>query len=184
MKHRAFTLVEICISILLASIIIYALTRLLTKGMETSTKGAAHLTNVQSTAILLSQIEDDIQRAIDLSAMDPGSAEPSAKVDILEESGSGLTQTSIIYEREPAGRGMIRKRAPRAGAPEEHTFCRDLMLLDNAFTRVDLPDNRMGFRVYLKVGTPPKGTEIFEVSRFIYCTNHASNSVLTGWQAW
>ncbi|HNW36968.1 MAG TPA: hypothetical protein PKM25_18660, partial [Candidatus Ozemobacteraceae bacterium] len=74
MNRRAFTLVEICISVLLASIIIYAVTRLLSKGMETSTKGAAHLTNVQSTAILLSQIEDDIQRAVDLSAMGPGAA--------------------------------------------------------------------------------------------------------------
>ncbi len=184
MNRRAFTLVEICISVLLASIIIYAVTRLLSKGMETSTKGAAHLTNVQSTAILLSQIEDDIQRAVDLSAMGPGAAEPSAKIDILEESPAGLTQAAIIYEREPTGRGMTRKRAPKTGTPEEHTFCRDLMVLDNAFTRVDLPDNRMGFRVYLKIGTPPKGTEFFEVNRFIYCSNHASNSVLTGWQAW
>ncbi|HEY9069562.1 MAG TPA: hypothetical protein VIV61_04855 [Candidatus Ozemobacteraceae bacterium] len=182
MKRRAFTLVEIAVSVLLASIIIYAVTRLLSKGMETSTKGAAHLTNVQSTAILLSQMEDDIQRAVDLSSMAPGAEEASAKVEILEESSAGLTEASIIYEREPSGRGMTRKRAPKSGSPEEHTYCRDLMILENKFTRLDLPGSRMGFRVYLKVGTFPKGTEVFEVNRFISCTNHASNTLMTGWQ--
>ncbi|HOY67010.1 MAG TPA: prepilin-type N-terminal cleavage/methylation domain-containing protein [Candidatus Ozemobacteraceae bacterium] len=182
MKRRAFTLVEVAVSVLLASIIIYAVTRLFTKGMETSTKGAAHLTNVQSTALLLSQMEDDIQRAVDLSSMPPGAEEASAKVEILEESPSGLTETSIIYERDPSGRGMIRKRAPKTGTPEEHTYCRDLMILHHTFTRLDLPENRMGFRVYLKIGTFPKGTEVFEVNRFISCTNHASNTLMTGWK--
>lgn len=182
MKRRAFTLVEVAISVLLASIIIYAVTRLLSKGMETSTKGTAHLTNIQSTALLLSQIEDDIQRAIDLSAMPAGSEEASAKIDIIEDTAAGLTQSSIIYERNPSGRGLTRKRIPKSGSPEEHPFCRDLMVLDNKFVRVDLPDSRMGFRVYLKVGTPPRGTEVFEVHRFIYCSNHASNSLFPGWQ--
>lgn len=182
MKRRAFTLVEIAVSVLLASIVVYALSRLLSKGMETSTKGAAHLTNVQSTAILLSQIEDDVQRAVDLSSMQPGSEEPSAKIGILESDGSGLTQSSIIYERPPSNRGLIRKHIPTAGSPEEYVYCRELMVLDTRFTRVDLPDNRMGFRVHLKIGTPPKGTEVFEVNRFIYCTNHASNSLIPGWE--
>lgn len=182
MKRRAFTLVEITISVLLGSIIIIALTRLLSKGMEQSTKGTAHLTNVQSTALLLSQIEDDIQRAVDLSGMSAGSEEVSAVMEILEDSATGLTQTSVTYERNPSSQGLTRKRVPKSGPSDEHTFCRDLMVLGNKFTRIDLPDNRMGFRVYLKVGTPPKGTEVFEVNRFIYCSNHASNTVVQGWQ--
>jgi len=182
MKRRAFTLVEIAVSVLLASIIIYALSRLLSKGMETSTKGAAHLTNVQSTALLLSQIEDDIQRAVDFSSMSPGSEEPSAQLGILEAETNGLEQTSIIYERPPSNRGLTRKRIPKSGSSEEHVYCRELMVLDAKFTRVDLPESRMGFRVHLKIGTPPKGTEVFEVNRFIYCSNHASNSLVPGWE--
>jgi type II secretory pathway component PulJ len=180
-RWAGVTLTEVAVAVLLGSIVLAGAFRMLSSGMKTSTKGAAHLTNVQSTSILMAQIEDDLQRAVDVSDMSPGASEVSAKIKIIETLSAIPAPVSIIYDRAQNGRGMLRKRDAGAG-PIEHPYARDVLVIDSRFTRVDLPDQRIGFHVRLKTGTWPDGKEVFELERFVLCRNHASNSRVLGWQ--
>ncbi len=179
-RREGVTLMELLLSTLIGSIILMAAYRLLSSGIRHSTKGAAHLTNVQTTALLMSQIEDDLERTCDVGLMKAQESQASATVTIVEEATSGLSTAIIKYQKGIGNLGMMRIRE-KGAAIESHAFCRDLMLLDCSFTRLNLPDGGIGFQVFLKTGTPPKGTEVFEMTRFIYCRNHASNSVMIGW---
>ncbi len=181
--RRGLTLAEIAVSVLLGAIVLLAASQMLSSGMKTSTKGSAHLTNVQATSLLMSQIEEDVQRAVDVSFNPPGNPEPSAKFVILEEQGGKVATCAIIYERAGDPQGIKRTRDPGGGAASEvHAFCRGLKVLDCSFTRLDLEDRRIGFKVVLKTGTYPTGSEEFTLERFILCRNHASNSISLGWQ--
>lgn len=179
-RLKGFTLIEICVSVLIGSIILIALTKMLSGGMKSSQKGAAHLTNLQTTAILLTQIESDLQQAVDLSNMSLGTFENSAKIGILQATGAGVSEVSVIYQVAPDAKGVTRTYT-EGSSTKSHTFCKGLMILNCQFKLLHLPNSRVGFWVNLKTGTPPKGTEEFEIKRFFWCPNHASNSQFLGW---
>lgn len=180
-KSRGFTLVEVTISVLLAAIIMGGVFSLLSSGMKTSSKGSAHLANVQSAGLLMAQIEDDAARTLDLSGLTPGVGDTTVQMTILEAVPGSMVPVKIVYDKAPGNIGVLRK-LDRAGALEEHRYCREMMIQGLTFTRVDLPDQRIGLHVSLKTATPPNGTEEFLLERFIYCRNHASNSQLLGWK--
>jgi len=185
LRKSGFTLVEVTISVFLGALVLAGLSRLLSSSLKMTNKGSAHLTNVQATAIFLRQLVEDARRACDLSQMPENQDGTSAKFDILEESEmGGLATSSIIYEISQGARGIIRKNAPPPGAestPVTHTFCRDLLILNCGFRHVNLVGGGKGIYVSLKIGTPPSGSEEFEIKRFILCRNHASNTFLLGW---
>ncbi len=189
-KARAMTLVEIAVSVLLGSVVMLAASRMLSSGMKTSTKGAAHLTNVQAVSVLMAQIEEDIQRAVDVSFLTPGSPEPSMKIVILEDRNGKPASATVIYEvvyEKPGDKTQVIKRTHTdnggSGASEGHPFCRGLQIVGCSFTRLDLQGDKVGFQVDIKVATPPNRSEEFEMQRFILCRNHASNSLALGWQS-
>ncbi len=178
-------MIEVTICVFLGALILAGLSRVLSGSLKTTTKGSAHLTNVQATAIFMRQLVEDARRACDLSQMPENQDDTSAKFDILEENEmGGLATSSIIYEIRPDARGILRKFAPPPGAvsdPVTHTFCQDLLILNCGFRHVNLVGGGKGIFVSLKVGTPPTGSEEFEIKRFILCRNHASNTSLIGW---
>ena len=167
---------------LLASILLYAVSILFSNAIKTSAKGSAHLTNVQSTSLLLSQMEADFQRACDISGISTGDEDVAAKFSIIEDGDTGGKVTSsVTYERGPQDLGMVRTWDSGSGA-RSHPYCRDLKMLACGFRRVDLLQGRIGVLIHLKAGTPPDGTEPFEIKRFILCRNHASNTSALGWE--
>jgi hypothetical protein len=184
-RRSAFTLAELVLSVVLGTMILFAMYRVLSTSMKTSVKGSAHLTNVQASAIFIRQVVKDVRRAGDVSRMAPDQDEPSASFDILEECETGgLATSTVIYEVGPGGLGVIRRvvPGPGTGLPEEtHTFCRNLQITHCRFRSCHLVPEGIGFFVSLKTATPPNGTEEFELKRFILCQNHASNTRLIKW---
>lgn len=185
MPKRAFTLVEIAVSVLIGAIVMLAASRLLSSGMKTSTKGAAHLTNVQNASMLMAQLEEDLQRAYNVSFAPAGVPENTVKMLIIEDRNGVATTSAVIYDfiyesgTKPRG---IRRMRESGGTQESHPFCKGLDILTCQFTRLDLDGGRIGYQISLKVGTPPSSTEEFELKRFVLCRNHASNTFQIGWQ--
>ncbi|MBI3038137.1 prepilin-type N-terminal cleavage/methylation domain-containing protein [bacterium] len=185
MKKPAFTLVEVMVSVFIGALILTGISSLLSNSLKTSSKGSSHLTNVQAAAIFMRQLVKDLRRACDLSQMPENQDELSAKFDILQENEmGGLATSSIIYEIAPDKRGIVRKNVgplePESNS-ETHTFCRDLHVLNCGFRHINLVGGGKGVYVSLKIGTPPNGSEEFEIKRFILCRNHASNTFMFGW---
>lgn len=181
MKQRrtAFTMVEITISAMIGALILTAAFRLLSGSMRSTSKGSAHLTNVQTTNTLMAFIEFDAARTTDLTGLTPGTPENTVQMTVRE--GPSFDPVTIVYDKGPGNIGVFR-RLNRGGTTEQHQFCRDVMVQKLAFTRLDLPGNRLALHVSLHTATPPDGTEEFHLERFIHCRNHASNSRILGWQ--
>ena len=94
-----------------------------------------------------------------------------------------MATCTIIYEQAADGLGIERKRIlDKGGSAEMHPFCKGLEILNCQFTKLELADDRLGYRVSIKVATRPNHNEEFRIDRFIPCRNHASNSFALGWQ--
>ncbi|MBI3040001.1 hypothetical protein HYY75_13290 [bacterium] len=184
-KANAFTLIEICIGVVLGALILSGVFRLLTSSLRVSAKGSATLSNAQATAILMAQIVNDLHGVWEVSQMLPDQEANSIKLDFVEESEiGGVSSFSIIYDVLPSRLGVSRTRritSSVATNPEIHTFCKGFQILDCKFRRIDVSGGGIGFFIKLKTGTPPNGTEEFEIKRFVFCRNLASNSTLLGW---
>ncbi len=170
---RGFTLIEIVMAVLLGSILFLALTRLLSSGMRVSQKGSSHLTNMQSAAILLSQIESDLALAV---ALDAGTAASAVDTFSLEAavspSNSGVPQ-SVVLKYQPAAQHLGYER--RQADAEPYRFCSGL-LTRVTLRRVVVPTTgHQGALVEVRIKTPPHGSEEAVVSRFVPCPNLPTN---------
>jgi len=181
---RGVTLIEIMICVLVGSILIYAASRLLSGGMKTSVKGTAHLNLVQATTILMSQIEDDLHRAAKIVVPAQNAIDSTAQFESWETDTSGkpfLSSISYFPNSGSGGKGFARRRVV-GGSTEEHVFCRGMITVAS-FTSVLTNDTgRVGMVASLHSRSPPPGDEEFLLTRFIYCNDHASNSLPVGWQ--
>jgi hypothetical protein len=165
-------------------LLLAVLTRLFSWGLRSSAKGSAHLTNVQAVAILLSQLEQDVQRAhlVQVSS-------DSLRLKVTEEDANGRIihpPPEILYEATPQRTGFTRQRLVPGQGPQSHVFCRDLVV-DYAqghpfFRQVPFPEGRIGIQVCLKVTAPPPNQETFEIERLIFCGNPSANVFISGWQ--
>lgn len=181
-RSYGVTLIEIMICVLVGSILIYAASRLLSGGLKTSAKGTAHLNLVQATTILMSQIEDDLHRASRIIVPGQNAKDSTAQIEAWETDSTGKPiLTTVSYLPGPGGKGFTRRRSVGGGS-EEHVFCRG-MLTTASFTSVLTNDTaRIGMVATLYSRVPAPGNEDFLLTRFIYCSDHASNSLPIGWQ--
>ena len=180
-RRVGVTLIEIMICVLIGSIIVYAASRLLSGGLKTSAKGTAHLTLVQSSTILMSQIEDDLHRTHQIVVPAQDAVADSAQFETWETDGSGKpvrVMVSYLPNSAAGGKGFIRRR----GDGEEHVFCRG-MLVEAKFTHVLTNDTgRVGMVVALTTRSLPPADEEFQLNRFIFCNDHPRNGSGAGWQ--
>ena len=181
-SKAGFTMVELSIGVILGALIILAVTNLFSGGLKTSTKGSAHLVNLQAASILLAQIEEDLQRTSEINYPTAGSTETSinVKLETIEEKQTGtVSPVSVMYEQATGGGGVKRIRDEGTG-PQEHVYCRNLKV-NIAFRRVELPEGRTGLWVRLNTANP-KGSEEFTLERFFFCPSKIGNNELAGWQ--
>ncbi|MFZ2957351.1 MAG: hypothetical protein WA705_10715 [Candidatus Ozemobacteraceae bacterium] len=183
--RRATTLIEIVISVLLGSILILAATKLLSGGLKTSSKGSAHLTIVQATTILMSQLEEDLRRASSIVVPVAGGVENQLQLEVWEiDATTGKPATSTVYYMQnlDSSKGFSRTRE-YLGSKEKHIFCRGLLTKGNFTHVVIAPTNRVGLSAAFQTHSYPAGEEEFLLTRFIFCQNHASNTFAVGWNA-
>ncbi len=181
-RRRAFTLIEVAIGVLVGSIVILAATKLLSGGLRSSTKGSSHLSIIQATSILMTQLDEDLKRAVVIDFPALNAKDPTARIEILERTSAGVLATSTItYQAGPSGTGIIRRHDPTGGTAGEHEYCRGFPVVP-AFAHVGLPGNRIGFWVKLNTSTikDMDGVENFVLERLLACPNHPSNKQASG----
>ncbi len=160
MRRRGVTLSEILIATLIGSLLSLAITRLMTSGIRISHKGSSHLTNVQNAAILMSRMEQDIERAgrIDLPRED----------EMVIEMKEGPGKARVAYGPAPENLGYTRTFTPvgDGSPPRVHPFARDLNV--HVKIRGQAIGARRAYFVEILVSSHPSGTEEHVLKRLIY----------------
>lgn len=169
-KSRAITLVEVCVGVFILSIVMTAVMSMFAGGMKGSKKGMAHLTNMQTAAIIMAQIEYDLLRASAINDPAVNSVETAARWQFSCEDGSTST---VIYNLLPDG--LERHESNSTTGQKKHTFGKGLNLklqfrhLEFAVTA----EKRIkeGILINIKVASDKDSNEEFNINRLIICRN-------------
>lgn len=185
LRRAGVTLIEMLIAVAIISVVIIGATRLLTRGLKTSSKGAAHLGLVGAMGSLMAQIEDDCKRATRIVNPPAGVAEPNTQLEILEEDDTGNpVAVSITYDQTTTGLGIRRTHSKITGGTvgpmAEHTYCRGIKVVAS-FTQMVFASDRCGMLISLHASTA-NDAERFSVQRFVFGQNLASNTPIPGWR--
>lgn len=171
-KRRAVTLAEMAIGIIIVSIIFLAVFNLFSVGLRGSNKGMAHLTIMEGSAILLSQIEYDLLRATQVQDPAPGAADKAARWEILLDDASG--KGTIMYTLTDEG---VVRNLDVAGTKYKYVYCRG-QKVGLQFHHVKVADaassmQKVGVWVELSVEAPEKFAteEKFNMKRLFICKN-------------
>lgn len=174
-KHGV-TMIEIVIGVLIISILMAVVMNVLGAGMRGSTRGMAHLTNMEAAAVLMSQIEYDLLRADKLLDPAPGMADGVARWDILTTAGSG--KGTVIYNLLDNG---IERKLDAGSTDQKYVYCKGLDVKLSFrhvnFTGAAGSGSKAGMWVELSVATPKKigSSEEFKMKRLILCRNIAGS---------
>ncbi|HNX75875.1 MAG TPA: prepilin-type N-terminal cleavage/methylation domain-containing protein [Candidatus Rifleibacterium sp.] len=172
-RQQGVTLIEVAIGSFIISLLMASVMNLFGAGMRGSTKGMAHLTNMEAAAVLMSQIEYDLLRAVKLLDPAPGASDKVARWEILTDSGNG----TIIYNLLDNG---IEREFDGTSDDNKHIYCKglDVKLAFSHVTFAASPGagNKAGMWVEISVATPKKGgsSEEFKMKRLILCRNIAA----------
>ena len=171
--NKGITLIEVCVGVLIISILMAAVMNLFGAGMRGSTKGMAHLTNMEAAAVLMSQIEYDLLRAVKLLDPAPGVSDRVARWEITTNSGTG----TIIYNLLDNG---IERKLDGTSDDQKYVYCKglDVKLAFRHVTFASSPGSgeKAGMWVEVSVATPKKlgSSEEFKMKRMILCRNIAA----------
>ncbi len=167
-RRRGITLVEISIASFIVTLLIGSVIHLFNAGVRGSTKGMAHLTNMEATAVLMSQIEYDLLRAFQVEDPAPGVSDKVARWKILTPDGEGR----IIYNLLPEG---IERKLDAPAGEQKYLYCKGLAVKLSfrhvTFAGGPASPEKAGMWVELSVATPKKNgnTEEFKMKRLIIC---------------
>ena len=125
-NKRAFTIVEILIGLLIASLLIVGLMNLFHVGIKGSSKGMAHLENMETAFILMSQIEYDLLRSYNITDPQNNSEDNGAKWDFwYGNSDSNKASVDYSYENGAIARKVtLYKLDGKIGDIEKSYFCK------------------------------------------------------------
>ncbi|MBF0545871.1 MAG: prepilin-type N-terminal cleavage/methylation domain-containing protein [Candidatus Riflebacteria bacterium] len=179
-----FTLIELIICILLMTILIAGASTMLSGSLKSGQKGAAHLTIVQNSMVLISQLQFDLQRASAIFQPAVGAVTQESMFEVwgLDTSGK-LSTSTIIYKPTPNQKGFSRSRLDSTGSTvEEHVFCKENIAVAS-FTHIqDSNSGKVGVVATFNVRSLPPATEELTLKRYIFCPCLASNSRAVGWK--
>lgn len=168
--RRGITMVEACIAGLLLSVVMAVVMNMFAGGLKGSNKGMAHLTNMQTAALIMAQIEYDLMRATSLNDPAIETSDSSARWRISNQDGSTST---VIYTQ--LANGLERQEDNSVSGLSKHVFGRGLNL--SALFRhlkFNLPANNLsktGMWVQIKVSSDKDNNEEFKSKRLIICRN-------------
>ena len=180
-RQKGFTMIELTMAILLASIILVAVSRMFSGGLKSSVKGSAHLNNIQTSSVFLGQLEMDLKKTSDIvfPANEEGDPSENIKLEILEDApAGGLATASVIFSLTESGEG-VKRMQDSGGDQSEHIFCRGLKV-NLGFRRIELPNGQLGLLVKLRTKNP-RGPEEFTIERFILCEGLKKGDSPIGW---
>lgn len=171
-NRKAFTLVEMSVGLLAASLIVLTIMKLFSSGMTGSQKGLSHLANMEAANILMSQLEYDLTRAKEITDPATGEKASSARWVMISEKSDEAVVTYQIMDK-TIQRGLVEGSKSIA-----YTYCKGLQS-EITFERVKFIDSKTkaekeGMWINLKVSSPKKGVgelEEFQLKRLIMSKN-------------
>lgn len=169
-KSAGITLVEICVGVLILSLVMTAVMRMFAGGLKGSKQGMAHLTNMQTAAIIMAQIEYDLLRAIKIDDPAVNAVETAARWQFIREDGSNST---VIYNLLPDG--LERHENNSISGVNKHIFGKGLNLKLQfrhlEFNIVAEKKVKESMWIELKVASDKDSSEEFILRRLITCRN-------------
>ncbi len=172
LRRNGLTMVEVVVGVLIISIILAVLMNFFGAGLRGSSKGMAHLTNMEAAAVLMSQIEYDLLRASIVKDPACNVSDKVARWDVLTDDGAG--KATVIYNQLAGG---IERQFDSAAGNLKHMYCRGLDV-SLSFRHVVFDDparavQKTGMWVELIVSSAKKSssTEEFRMKRLFICRN-------------
>ena len=166
----ALTLIEVCIGVVILSIVMAAVMNMFVGGLKGSSKGMAHLTNMQTAAIVMAQIEYDILRATNIIDPAVNASDNAGRWEFTSK--DGIVNT-VIYNLLPDG--IERQEFNSVSGKKTHVFGKGLNLKIQ-FRHLEFSDPikkviKEGMWVELDASTKKSNDEEFKLKRVIVCKN-------------
>lgn len=169
-QKRGITLVEICVGVVILSLVMGAVMRMFAGGLKGSKQGMAHLTNMQTAAIIIAQIEYDLLRATQINDPAVNLVETAARWQFVGEDGSTST---VIYNLLPDG--LERQENNSVSGLRKHTFGKGLNLkLQFRHLEFNVTAEKKikeAMWIDLKVASDKDSHEEFNIRRMVTCRN-------------
>jgi len=170
MRRKGVTLVEICIGVVILSLVMTGVMRMFAGGIRGSQQGMAHLTNMQTAAIIIAQVEYDLMRATELNDPPVNTTETAARWKIKSEDGSSST---VIYNLLPDG--LERQENNSTSGDKKHVFGKGLNLKLQfrhlEFVITGEKKKKEGMLIDLKVASDKNSNEEFHIRRMVVAKN-------------
>ena len=162
-KKTGFTLIEISVSCIIASIVMIAVLNIFRNTLASSQKGMAHLANMETAVIIMSNIEYDVTRAINLETLNNGN---KFLLRLVDENKKTETWLNYIFDNE---KGIVlRNQLP----PKElkQKLGKDIKAkVDYKFVKMLNPHIKYGLYITVTVSNGKDSKEDFTLKRFIMC---------------
>lgn len=147
-----------------------AVMNMFANGIKGSSKGMAHLTNMQTAAIIMSQIEYDLLRSTKINDPSINIQEKAGRWELLNQDG---TTSTVIYNLLPDG--IERQEDNSSSGKRTHVFGKGLnlkiQLRHLEFPNPAKKQTKEGMWVELKVSTARTDGEEFTLTRMVVCKN-------------
>lgn len=166
---KGISVVEIVIGLIILSILLIVLMNLMTTGVRGASKGITHLGLMESSSILMAQIEYDLLRAYQI---DPSFiAGINARWGILTPGGSAIITYNLLTNG-------VERRLDEPSGSQQYVFLKDTKvdISFESFSFADTPNQtqRVAILVSLKVSSHERAqgnSEEFSLKRLIFCKN-------------
>lgn len=169
-SKSAITLVEICIGVVILSIVMAVVMNMFVSGIKGTNKGRAHLTNMQTAAIIMANIEYDLLRATKISDPVINIQEKEGRWEFVSKDGVVHT---VMYQSLP--NGIIREEQNGITGKKTNVFGKGLNFHLHfrhlAFVDPIKQVTKKGMWVELKVSSNKSDDEEFTINRIITCKN-------------
>ena len=126
-NKKAVTLVEISIGVILSALLIVGIMNLFGSGMKGSVKGMAHQANMETASILMSQIEYDLLRCVNISQPEANLDEDFDKAiwELFNVVSGKREYATVTYTRLENGMGVEREVKASNGKFYRNVFAKD-----------------------------------------------------------
>ena len=170
LRNKAFTLIEVVIGVVLASLILIGVLNLLSSGMKGSTNALTHQDNMETANILMRQIEYDFLKATDIEFPPKNTLERTAKwSSSFRESNKDVNITYLYTLNSGVANGINRDIAFDGGSPKSFTFAKghplDVRFTHYASETADFEKHALW--VEIEVGSEKGKVASFTLSRLI-----------------
>lgn len=174
-KRYGFTIVEISIALIVASVLLVAVLNLFRTSLSGSQKGMANLANMETATILMAQIEYDLIRTYAAPNIDFSSKDSLEEIEIFvktDDLAKG-NEYKVIYKWN--GLTVTREMTNNGSSINSHVYGKGLSLVIKFYpVTMPNPNLKYGFYVVLEVKSAVKKSgaeETFTLKRLIMCKN-------------